>query len=119
MQMLMPQRAGCWLRSAFVQRPSLLSAWAAFCCARRLYLDGWSEDSTADALKGVDFARRALEVASDDPGILANGAVALAAFGEDIGAMMALVDRAMALNPNFARGWHLSGALRLWAGQPD
>ena len=40
-------------------------------------------------------------------------------FGEDIGAMMALVDRALALNPSFARGWHMSGILRLWAGQPD
>src|SRR5262249_55603833 len=77
-----------------------------------------SEDPKADALKGVDFARRALEAAGDNPGILANAAVALAAFGEDIGAMMALVDRALALDPNFARGWHLSGALRLWAGQP-
>ena len=37
---------------------------------------------------------------------------ALAYFGEDIGAMMALVDRALAINPNFARGWHVSGVLR-------
>jgi tetratricopeptide (TPR) repeat protein len=43
----------------------------------------------------------------------------VAYFGEDIGAMMALVDRALALNPNFARGWHVSGILREWAGQPD
>jgi adenylate cyclase len=40
-------------------------------------------------------------------------------FGEDLGAMMALVDRALTLNPSFARGWHISGTLRLWAGQPD
>jgi adenylate cyclase len=33
--------------------------------------------------------------------------------------MMALVDRALALNPNYARGWHISGTLKLWAGQPD
>jgi len=33
--------------------------------------------------------------------------------------MMALVDRALALNPNYARGWHVSGVLRLRAGQPD
>jgi tetratricopeptide (TPR) repeat protein len=33
--------------------------------------------------------------------------------------MMALVDRALALNPSFARGWHISGVLRNWAGQPD
>ena len=58
-------------------------------------------------------------MAGDDPGILANAAHALAYFGEDIGAMMALVDRALALNPNFARGWHISGVLRDWAGQPD
>ena len=43
----------------------------------------------------------------------------LAYFGEDIGAMMALVDRALALNPNYARGWHVSGLLKLLAGQPD
>jgi adenylate cyclase len=33
--------------------------------------------------------------------------------------MMALVDRALVLNPNFARGWQMSGILRMWAGQPD
>ncbi|HZZ21403.1 MAG TPA: tetratricopeptide repeat protein, partial [Roseiarcus sp.] len=33
--------------------------------------------------------------------------------------MMAMVDRALTLNPSFARGWHISGTLRLWAGQPD
>jgi adenylate cyclase len=93
-------------------------AGAAFCCYRLLF-DGRSEDRKADRLKGADFARRALEVAGDDPGILANVAQPLAYFGEDIGAMMALVDRALALNPNYARGWNISGVLRLWAGQPD
>jgi tetratricopeptide (TPR) repeat protein len=93
-------------------------AWAALCCMRQLF-DDRSEDRKADRLKGVDFARRALEVAGDDPGILANSALALAYFGEDIGAMMALVDRALALNPNFARGWYVSGVLRNWAGQTD
>ena len=73
----------------------------------------------ADRLKGADFARRALQVAGDDPAILANVALALAGVGEDIGAMMALVDRALALNPSFARGWSISGTLRNWAGQPD
>jgi len=93
-------------------------AWAAFCCFR-LVLDGRSEDPAADGRKGTDFARRALEVAGDDPGILVNAAHTLAYFGQDIGAMIALVDRALALNPNFARGWHVSGTFRLYAGQPD
>jgi adenylate cyclase len=93
-------------------------AWAAFCCVR-LDADGRSEDPAADLRKGADFARRALEVAGDDPATLANAALVLAYVGEDIGAMIALADRALMLNPNFARGWHISGTLRLCAGQPD
>ena len=93
-------------------------AYAAICCLRLLIYDR-SEHPEADALKGVDFARRALEVAGDDPGILANAAIALAYFGEDIGAAMALVDRALTFNPNFGRGWFQSGVIRIWAGQPD
>jgi adenylate cyclase len=90
-------------------------AWAA-CCCYQLFIDHRRE---TDALKGADFARRALEVAGDDPNVLANAAFCLAGFGEDIGAMMALVDRAMALNPSYARGWYLSSNLALWAGQLD
>ncbi len=91
---------------------------AANCCQRLLFA-GRSEDREADRRKGTDFARRALEVAGDDPAILVDAANALAYFGEDIGAMMALVDRALAFNPNYARGWNHSGVLRMWAGQPD
>jgi TolB-like protein len=93
-------------------------AWAAYCCFRVVQTDR-SEDREADRLKGIEFARRALEVAGDDPGVLVDAAHTLAWFGEDIGAMMGLVDRALALNPNFARGWSISGALRLYAGQTD
>jgi adenylate cyclase len=60
-----------------------------------------------------------LLVAGDDPTVLVNAAFALGYFGEDINAMIALVDRALALNPSSARGWHASGTLRLWAGQLD
>jgi adenylate cyclase len=93
-------------------------AYAAICFLR-LLIYGRSEDQEGDRRKGADFARRALEVAGDDPGILANAALALAYFGEDIGATIALVDRALAFNPNFGRGWFISGVLRIWAGQPD
>jgi tetratricopeptide (TPR) repeat protein len=58
-------------------------------------------------------------VADDDPSVLANAAHVLGFFGEDIHAALALVDRALQLNPNFARGWVRSGWLRLWAGMPD
>jgi len=93
-------------------------AWAAV-CIMRLTFDSRSEDPTADAHKGIAYARRALEVAGDDPAIITNAALALAGFGEDIDAMIALVDHTLALNPNFARGWLLSGVLRNWSGQPN
>jgi TolB-like protein/predicted ATPase/class 3 adenylate cyclase len=93
-------------------------AWAAMCCYR-LCVDGSGTDPDGDSRKGVDFAQRALEVAGDDPEVIVNAALALSYFGEDINAMIALVDRALALNPNFARGWHVGGILRLFAAQPD
>ena len=93
-------------------------SWAAI-CHWRLVRDGWAEAPAISRRKGIDLARQALQVAENDPGILANAAFVLAHFGEDIGAMIGLVDRALALNPSFARGWNLSGNLRLFAGQPD
>ena len=32
---------------------------------------------------------------------------------------MAFIDRGLALNPNLARAWTLSGWLRVWRGEPD
>jgi TolB-like protein len=93
-------------------------AWAAYCCTGLLH-GNQSEDRSADRLKAADFAKRALEVAADDPSVLAYAALALAYLGEDIGAMAALAERALVLNPSFARGWFISGVIKLWAGQPD
>jgi adenylate cyclase len=84
-----------------------------------LATDASAPDREAIRRTGIEFGRRAVEVGGDDPGVLADAAMTLAAFGEDIDAMIVLVDRALALNPGFARGWHISGFLRLWAGQAD
>ena len=64
-------------------------------------------------------AERALESAGDDPVTLVSAAHALAYFGENFDAVIALVDRALALNPSFARGWLMSARIRIWAGQLD
>jgi adenylate cyclase len=58
-------------------------------------------------------------VARDDPATLAHSALALGFFGEDIGAAEAIVDRALALNPSFARGWYHSSIIRFMAGEAD
>jgi adenylate cyclase len=88
-------------------------------CYYNLHVNGWTNDPELNRREGIDLARQALRVAADDPGVLGRTAYALAYFGEDIHACVELVDRALTLNPSFARGWVISGWLRLWAGQPE
>jgi adenylate cyclase len=88
-------------------------------CKCRIYVNVWTSDLEATRKEGIELARRALRVAGDDPFILASAAFALAYFGEEIATATTLVDRSLQLNPSFARGWLLSGHLRLWAGQYD
>jgi adenylate cyclase len=90
-------------------------ALAAVCCSR-LVQNGQSEDPERHDRIGAEYARRALQVARDDAGTLINAALALTYAGEDIGTMMELADRALALNPSFARGWYVSAMIRGWAG---
>jgi tetratricopeptide (TPR) repeat protein len=65
---------------------------------------GWSDDreERENREMAVDLARRALRAAADDPGVLGRAAMVLGRFGEDIDAALALVERALALNPSFA-----------------
>jgi adenylate cyclase len=93
-------------------------SWAAI-CHMHLVRDGWTEEPETSRRKAIDLARQALQAGENDPGILVNAGFVLAYFGEDIGAMIGLVDRALALNPSFAQGWHTNGFLRLLAGQHD
>jgi tetratricopeptide (TPR) repeat protein len=93
-------------------------SWAAV-CHMSLVRDGWSEEPETSRRKANDLARLALEVAESDPRILIETSRVLGLFGEDIGAMIGLVDRALELNPSYARGWFVSGLLRVFAGQHD
>jgi TolB-like protein len=88
-------------------------------CHCSIYGGSWTNDLEATRRQGIDLARRALRVAGDDPFILASTAWALAVFGEDIATAIALVDRSLDLNQNYATGWRRSGELRMWAGQYD
>jgi len=88
-------------------------------CHCFLDLNGWAEDRETNRRKAIDLAQQAVRFAAGDAGVLANAAVVLGYFGEDIGAAIGMIDRSLARNPSFAQGWQLSGWLRLWAGQTD
>ena len=85
----------------------------------QLHVNGWTDDPERDRQRGVDLIRRALQVSPDDPEVLATAAFALSYFGEDIDVAIGFIDRCLTLNPSFARGWYVSGLLKVFAGQPD
>ncbi len=93
-------------------------AWAAICQLRLCY-DGWAGDPEDSRRKALGLAEEALTLADGDPGVLDNAAHVLGTSGEDINTAMALVDRCVSLNPSYARGWYVSGMLRVRAGQCD
>jgi adenylate cyclase len=88
-------------------------------CHQRLEARGWTDDLETTRHTSVDLARKALRISPDDPDVLALAAFILGYFGEDIDVAIGLIDRCLALNPSSAAGWHWSGVLRLFSGQPD
>jgi len=81
----------------------------------------WADDREEEENRraAIGLAREALSAAADDPGVLGRAAMVLGRFGEDLDAALALIDRALVLNPSFAYGWYWSGWLHLFAGQAE
>jgi adenylate cyclase len=88
-------------------------------CRVVMDVNGWTEELSQNRRAAIGRAERALESAGDDPVALVLAAHALAYFGENFDAVIGLVDRALAFNPSFARGWLMSARIRIWAGQLD
>jgi adenylate cyclase len=88
-------------------------------CHHLLAVNDWVEDLEANRREGIELARQALRCAPDDPEVLGSVAFVLGYLGEDIDVAIGLMDRTLALNPSFARGWAWSAILRNVAGQPD
>jgi tetratricopeptide (TPR) repeat protein len=65
------------------------------------------------------LARKAVELGKDDAVVLTWAGHALAAVVHEFDAGQLFIDRALALNPNWARAWSSSGWLRMWTGEPD
>ena len=53
------------------------------------------------------------------PVALTRGGHALGHFAGDLDGGIALLDRALVLNPNLAAAWFLGGFLRIWLGEPE
>lgn len=78
--------------------------------------------SMASAHESAEVARlvrQAIELGRDDAHSISTGGFALAFVTSDLDTGAALIDRAIALNPNLAVAWFYSGYVELWLGDPD
>ena len=91
---------------------------AAWCHSWRK-LSRWVTDLEREAAEGTRLARLAVELGQDDAVALAASAHALAHLVRDFDTSIALLDRALVLDPNLAAGWYLGGFMRIWRGEPD
>ena len=87
-------------------------------CHQLLHSNGWGEDQERVRQQGIDYARRALRVAGDDPYVLEEAAFTLGYFERDINPALVLIDRSLELNPSFAIGWLRSGCSGCGVGEP-
>jgi TolB-like protein len=81
--------------------------------------NGWVADGSQVMSEGARLARRAIELGKDDAVALARGGHALANFVGDLDNGIALIDRALLLNPNLAAAWFLGGFVQIMRGEPD
>jgi adenylate cyclase len=96
-----------------------MAASSAAWCHSFILVSGWSDDREACRRQGLGLAQRALRLGSDDPDVLANTAVALWQLGQGRQPSLAMMDRAIAMNPGSANSWYLSALMRLVAGEPE
>jgi TolB-like protein len=92
-----------------------MAAWSYFW--RKIH--GWMDERAREMAEGARLAQRAVELGNDDAVALARSGHALAHLAGDLNGGIALIDRALALNPNLAAAWFLSGFLRIGRGEHD
>lgn len=93
-------------------------AMAAWCyCWRKV--NGWLTDRPQDIAAGIRLARQAVELDRGDAVALTRSGHALGHLAGDLQGGIALLDKALVLNPNLAAAWFLSAFLKLWHGETD
>ena len=100
--------------------PDFASAYgmAAWCHYWRK-MNGWMSSLTQEDAEGARLARRAVDLGKEDAVALTRAGHALGHFGGDLDSCVALLDRALVLNPNLSAAWYLSGFQRISLGEPD
>src|SRR5262249_4517842 len=101
--------------------PAFATAYGAatFCYVVRK-INGWPTDRAQEMAESARLARLAAQLGKDDAIAFAFSGLALGYVAGDLEGAVALVERALALNPNLATAWYASGTVRAFrGGEPD
>jgi adenylate cyclase len=105
-------------KRAAVLDPDFASAYGmATACYVRRKIYGWTSNSAKEAKEAGNLARIAANLGKDDPLALCWAGHTLAHVLGELEGGAALIDQALALDPNLASAWHFSGWVRLYLGQ--
>jgi TolB-like protein len=92
-----------------------MAAW----CHVSSHVNGWTANPALEIPSITLLARRAADYGTDDAVALAYGGIAIARIIGDLHAGMALIDRALFLNPNLAAAWIFSGWAKAFLGETE
>ena len=96
---------------------------AAYGMAARCYsqrkASGWVTDRERDIAEAAGYAWRAVQIGKNDPVALCTAGIVLAYVVGDLDNGDAMIERALALNPNWAWSWLYSGWSKNWLGEPE
>jgi TolB-like protein/tetratricopeptide (TPR) repeat protein len=95
--------------------PHGMAAW----CYLWRNANGWTTDRAHDIAETTRLAGRVTELGKDDAVSLAYGGLGLAYVAGDLEDGEALIDRAIALNPNLMAAWYASGWVKAFLRDTD
>lgn len=90
---------------------------AARCYGQRVGF-GWVVDATGERTEALRLARIAANIGREDAVALSGAGFALVLFGEPMEGE-AVLERALAVDPNHATAWHMSALAQAYVGRPD
>jgi len=93
-------------------------AFAARCYTQRK-ANGWTTDAVQESAEALRLSRRAVDLGNNDATALCFAGWTMAHVGGDHHTGAALIDKALALNPNLAAAWYCSGWVRVYSGEPE